>query len=212
MMIHNKTPDTMFEPDPSLLLLGFMDYLKKYASTEFMEHMELTWGDASREIYWDTYYRLKQTSNDLHSPDQDKRHIFLISDFETYHILVMLIDYLKEDVEPDFLEYIQTTWGEKTQDNFWDAYHNIRQSLFNYYFLKMNSKTVDSIALIDLYHLLLVLTDYFKESAEPDFFFYLENTFEESARNIFWDSYYYIKQLLFNIYSQEPNPPVSFEI
>lgn len=202
----------LFKPDLNLILLSFIDYLKKYNVSKFLHYLEATWGDMPKDVFWDTYYQMKQSSFDLYSDYNQEKTIFLISDFESYHILIIMIDFLKEHGDPEFLQSMEQSWDEQVRDSFWETYYQVKQSLFNYYFLQLDNKLVNSIADMKLYHLLLIMIEYFKEFGEPDFFSYLETTFEASARETFWDSYYYIKQYLFDYYSNLPKDIATLDL
>jgi len=122
------------------LYLTLIVYLKEYQEQDFLQFMAARWPKALQDFFWETYAYLVDMLYNYHSTWFQHMIIYDLNPLHHYHILLLLLDYLFSEGNPDleledsrFLRHLRVTTDHEVQQSIINTRINIRQTLFDYY-------------------------------------------------------------------------------
>jgi hypothetical protein len=119
----SKDETSINSADVSFLLKVVVEYLKKAEHLGFNEYLTDYYTPEVQNNFWNTF---NQTTVDLGKTSSilQKQNFFII------------IQFFKECLDFDFLNFIEDNYSENAKDTFWKIFDNLKQTIFDYYSLK----------------------------------------------------------------------------
>lgn len=187
-----------------------IDYMLQNERETFETYLNNKWCSNIVTLFWQAYDRLKNTNiQDVSclEPGTGENSQEIL---EVNHVYLVMMVYVKEQNEEKFLTFFTSKFNSPFQENYWEIYYHLVNSIYDYHSPLFQQKTIQGIKCLQLYHILLVLVDYLQcdgnldinsDPSESTFFIYLESNRKPGTMKSFLSTYANLKQNLFEYYS-----------